>query len=531
MSSVVIVLMMVVLTSTSAAASPAAQTHGAHLGEVHFQTSCNDDGQRYVDRGLQYQHSFWYRESKAAFEAALTADPSCAIAYWGIALSLMANPFNPTPSRNLAEGLVAVVRGGRLRAGTPMERDLIAAIATFYIDADRVDQATRTKAYAAAMAEVSARYPGDDEVQIAFALALDMSAAPTDKSYANQLKAATILEPIVQRRPTHPGAAHYLIHTYDVPALAPKGLVAAELYARVAEASPHAQHMPSHIFTRVGRWGASITANTAAARLARANREPDDELHASDYLVYALLQQGQDRAAREALTAMSAVEDANPGRNTGPFALAASAARFAIERGDWASAADLPVRPSQFAYVDAITHFARALGAARNGHPEVATADLSTLARLRDSLRATNEVYWSQQVDIQWRGASAWVRLAEGATDEALEGMRAAAEAEASTEKNVVTPGPLAPARELYAEMLLACGRASEALASFETTLEREPNRYRALAGAAAAAAGAGDAATARRYYQQLVTLTTNGDGDRVEIVAAHQFLARVPPE
>jgi tetratricopeptide (TPR) repeat protein len=526
MSSALIVLTMVVLSLTLVGASPGAQTHDAHLGDVHFPTSCNADAQRHVDRGMQYQHSFWYRESKAAFDAALTADPSCAIAYWGIALSLMTNPFNPTPPRNLAAGLAAVGLGGQLRAGTALERDLIAAVATFYTGADRLDQRTRTRAYAAAMAEVAARYPNDDEVQIAYALALDMSASPTDKTYVNQLKAAAILEPIVQRRPSHPGAAHYLIHSYDVPALAPRGLAAAERYARVAEAAPHAQHMPSHIFTRVGRWEASITANSAAARLARANREPDDELHASDYLVYALLQQGQDRAAREVLTDMSAVKDANPDRNTGPFALAASAARYAMERGDWASAADLAVRPSKFPYVDAITHFARAVGAARDGHPQAAAPDLATLTRLRDSLRSTNDAYWSEQVDIQLRGASAWVRLAEGAADEALATIRAAAEAEAGTEKNVVTPGPLAPARELYAEMLLACGRAPEALASFETTLDREPNRYRALSGAASAAVAAGDAAMARQYYQRLVALTTSADSDRAEVAAAKQFLA-----
>ncbi len=528
MTRVVRIVMAAAVLAAVAGPTPAAQDGKsvAGLGDVHFATSCTTEAQRHFDRGLRYQHSFWYRESKAGFEAALEADPSCAIAFWGIAHSLMANPFNPTPPRNLVEGLAAIRTAQRLGANTPRERELIEAVAVFYGEADRLDQVTRTRAYAAAMATVAGHYPDDDEIQIYYALALDMSAPPADKTYANQLKAAAILEPILRRRPTHPGAAHYLVHTYDYPALAPRGVDAAERYARIAEAAPHAQHMPSHIFTRVGQWPASIAANQAAARLARANREPDDELHASDYLVYAYLQQGRDRDARQVLDAMAAVTGFNPERNTAPFALAASAARYAVERGDWTGAARLEARPSRFAYIEAISHFARALGAARSGALPGAHEEIDALAGLRDRLRASGDAYWAGQVAIQWQAALAWTQLAEGEPEMGLATMREAAEAEDRTEKNVVTPGPLAPARELYGEMLLARGRPLEALAAFEATIAREPNRFRSIAGAAAAAGEGGLPLKAKDYCQQLVTLAGGAEITRPEVTAAQRYLA-----
>jgi tetratricopeptide (TPR) repeat protein len=506
----------------------ARQSHSTqHLGEVHFETSGNEAAQSHFDRGMRYQHSFWYRESKTHFEETLRVDPTCTIAYWGIVQSLMANPFNPTPPKNLAEGLALIQKATQLGAGTERENDLIRAIGLFYADFDTLNHRTRVQSYTKAMETVARRYPNDDEIQIYYALALDMSASPDDKTYANQLKAASILEPIAGRQPNHPGVAHYLIHTYDSPALAAKGLDAAVRYATIAEAAPHAQHMPSHIFTRVGHWNESIASNGAAAKLAKAGNEPDDRLHAMDYMVYAYLQLARDREAREIVDEMSTVTGFNQARNTGPFALAASPARYAVERGDWAAAARLPFRPSKFGYADAMTHFARALGAVRSGMPGAARADLDRLAEIRDGLRAANDPYWAEQVDSQWLVIAAWLMHADGKKDAALTAMRAAAAAEDRTEKATVTPGPLVPARELYGALLQERGMAREALAAYEVAMAKEPNRFHSLAGAATAAERVGDTAKAKAYYGKLVAMTEGANTDRRELLAARQFLER----
>ncbi len=502
-----------VIAAALAGAAIFVQSARAHdgppsLGEVHFPTSCTPRAQAIFDRALLYQHSFWYSASRRAFEEAAQADPSCAIAGWGYALALLANPFNPTPAKNLPDGLAAVRKAQAMGAKTARERDFIAAIGAYYEGWERLDQRARVQAYAAAMEGVAQRHPQDDEAQIFYALALDMAAPASDKTYANQLKAAAILEPIFERRPRHPGVAHYLIHTYDFPPIARKGLDAARRYAAIAAAAPHAQHMPSHIFTRVGYWKESVASNREAARIARAEKEADDQLHALDYMVYAYLQMGQDAKAREVIDEMAAVTGWNPERNTAPFALAASPARYALERGDWKSAAALEARPGKFAYTEAITRFARALGAARSGNPQAAKADVARLAELGEKLRAAKDAYWADQVDIQRRAAAAWVLEAEGDAAEALKTLRAAADAEDRTEKSPVTPGPLLPARELLGQMLLARGAADEALAAFEATLAKEPNRLGATAGAAKAADQAGDRAKARKYRAAAVELT-----------------------
>ena len=349
--------------------------------------------------------------------------------------------------KNLIEGLAAVQKGKEVGAKSQRENDLISAIGAYYAEFDKLDQRSRFQAYTKAMEAVANRYPDDDEVQIYYALALDVSASPSDKTYANQLKAAAILERIFKSQPQHPGVAHYPIHTYDYPPIAERGLDAAKRYAKIAEAAPHAQHMPSHIFTRVGYWNESVASNKVAAKLAKAGKEGDDQLHAMDYIVYALLQLGRDREAREIIDEAKTVTGYNPDRNTGPFALAASPARYIVERGDWKGAQELELRPSKFGYVDAMTHFARALGAAHSGHLDAAKADIVQLAELRDRLREKKDAYWSGQVEIQWQVATAWVLYSEGKHDEALKAMSGAADAEDKTEKGTVTPGPLAPAR------------------------------------------------------------------------------------
>ena len=490
------------------AAAPGFAHEGEDLGKMHFATSCTPEAQALFDKAMLFQHSFWYSASGRAFEDVVKADRSCAIAYWGYAQSLLANPFNPTPAKNLPLGLETVKRGQALGAKTQRENDYLASIGAYYADYDKLDQRKRAQNYLAAMEKLAKSYPKDDEAQIYYALALDMAASPSDKTYANQLKAAAILEEISKRQPYHPGAAHYLLHSYDYPPIAARGLEAAKRYAEIAEAAPHAQHMPSHIFTRVGYWKESIASNMKAASIAKAEKEPDDQLHASDYMVYAYLQLGQYQKARELIEEMGSVTGFNAERNTAPFALAASPARYVIERSDWKAAAQLEVRPTKFAYVEAMTHFARALGAARSGNPESGKPEIAKLTELRDKLRQANDAYWANQVDIQLQGAVAWTLHAEGGRAEALAAMTGAADAEDRTEKGTVTPGPLVPARELLGAMLLEDGAYADALAAFEATLKKEPNRLAATAGAEKAAMMAGDTAKARAYRASLIKLT-----------------------
>ena len=508
----------------SAAAQDAAEQR---LGAVHFETSCNETAQRRFDRGMRYQHSFWYRASKDIFEDVLKADPDCAIAYWGIATSLLLNPFGVPPAGNLAEGLAAIQKGKAIGAKTPREREFIDALGAFYTDYDKIDHRTRVQAYLKAMAAVAQHYPQDDEAQIYYALALDVAASPADKTYSNQLKAAAILEDIFKRQPQHPGVAHYLIHSYDYPPIAEKGLDAATRYSKIAPTAPHAQHMPSHIFTRVGYWKESIAANAGSVRAAKADKEYGDQLHGQDYMVYAYLQLAQDKNARAVIDEMAAATAVNPDLPGASFALAASPARYAMERGDWSGAAALEVRPSKFPHVMAITHFARAVGAARSGKPDAATADIAKLAELRDKLREAKDAYWAEQVDIQWQTANAWLLYAQGKYDEALAAMAAAAAAEDKTEKAPVTPGPIVPARELYGAMLLGRGQPKDALAAFEATLKKEPHRLGATLGAAKAAEQLGDAAKAREYYAAAVALGETAEPVRPEIAAARAFVAK----
>ncbi len=338
-------------------------------------------------------------------------------------------------------------------------------------------------------------------------------------------RARRILEPLFKRQPQHPGVAHYLIHLYDYPPIAERGLDAAKRYAAIAPSAPHAQHMPSHIFTRVGYWKESIASNIASLRAAKADKEWDDGMHGMDYLVYAHLQLGQDKAARGVVDEMLATEGYK--RFAGYYARAASQARYVVERGDWKGAAELQVQPSPIAYADAVTHFARALGAARSGQPEAAKADIAKLAELRDKLREAKDAYWSDIVDIQREVATAWMLYAQGKYDDALATMSAAADRENKTEKHPVTPGPLAPARELYGAMLLDRGMAKEASAAFEATLKKEPHRLGATIGAAKAAEKVGDAAQAQKHYADVVALTESADPLRPEIAEARTFVAK----
>ncbi len=495
------------------------------LGKVHFATTCNEVAQRRFDRAMRYQHSFWYAESKEIYEEAIKADPDCAIAYWGMALALLSNPHIPTPAPNLPLGLAAIEKAKAVGAKSDRERDYIDALAVMYVDYDKTPQQARVQSYLKKMEALAAKYPDDDEAQIFYAITLNVSASPADKTYANQLKGAAILEPIWKRQPMHPGVAHYLIHLYDYPGIADKGIPAALRYSKIAPNAPHAQHMPSHIFTRVGYWKESIAANLASVSAAKASSEGSDQLHGQDYLVYAYLQLGQDNAARHVI---GNVEATQPDANSfaGAYARAASPARYMVERGDWKGAASLDVKPSKFPQAMAISYFARALGAARSGDPAAARAEIAKLVAIRDGLRQAKSDYWAEQVDIQMQTANAWVLYADGKYDDALKAMSAAADAEDKSEKSPVTPGSLTPARELYGSMLLDRGMAKDALAAFEATKAKEPNRFNGYAGAAKAAQALGDTATAKTNYEKLIALASGSDSDRPALVAARTFVA-----
>src|SRR5262245_6560582 len=347
---------------------------------------------------MRYQHSFWYIPAREIFEEVLKADPTCALAHWGIALTLLDNPHNAIPQSNLAPGLAAIQKAKAISAQTERERDYIDALLVMYADYDKLSHAQRIRSFRDGQEKMAAKYPDDDEAQIAYAITLNTSADLNDKTHAQQLKGGAILEPISKRLPRHPGVTHYLIHLYDYPELAAKGLDAANRYAQIAPAAPHAQHMPSHIYTRVGYWKESIDSNIASVKAAKSEKSVGNYLHAQDYMVYAHLQLGQDKQARVVMDEMMRETDFKASVLGADYAFAASPARYAVERGDWNGASQLPIRPSNFNFVVAISHFARALGAARSGKPEAAHADIAKLVELRDKLRESKDLYWSEIV-------------------------------------------------------------------------------------------------------------------------------------
>jgi predicted Zn-dependent protease len=509
-----------------------AQQHTGHekLGQVSFANTCSPAVQADLNRAVALLHSFWWGVTIKAFNEVAQKDPSCGIAHWGVAMAVLENPFGWPPSpKMLADGSAAVARARSAGAKSQRELDYIGAIETFYKDHDKVDHRTRAVAYEKAMEQLSARYPDDREAAIFYALALNATAVATDKTYAQQLKAAAILEAVFREQPDHPGAAHYMIHSYDYPAIAEKGLGAARRYATIAPSAPHAQHMPSHIFTRRGYWEDSIRSNLASAAVAD---NDFDRFHAWDYLAYGYLQLGQDRLARGVLDQMLSVQKPDVPNFATAFALAAIPSRYALERGQWADAAGLTLRPGDFPWTrfpqaEAILVFARGLGAARSGNLAQARDDHARLAALRDGLLAAKVGYWADQVDIQRLLVAGWIARAEGRNDDALQLVRAAADREDATEKHPVTPGPIVPARELLGELLLDLGRPADALRELEASQRREPNRLHGYYFAARAAELAGDTGKAKAQYGQLVTLTAKADTERPEVAQAKAFLSK----
>jgi hypothetical protein len=504
------------------------------VGTVVFATSCSAAAQPQFNHAVALLHSFEFLRAIDGFGATLKTDPSCAMAEWGIALSRWGNPFAPgiRPAGLLQPGRDAAKRAATIGAKTGRERAYVDAASQLYTDFETIDQTVRVRAYRDAMAKVAAAYPNDTEASIFYALSLAAAASPADKTFADQLKAGAILEKLIARQPDHPGLAHYIIHTYDVPPLADRAIVAARRYAKIAPSAPHALHMPSHTFTRLGYWQESIDTNTASGTVAKRDHSTAEELHAMDYRVYAYLQTAQDRGARALLDTLpevaarfdpDAVASAAPG-SAGVFALAAIPARYALERAAWADASKLEPHPSKFPYTEALTYFARAIGAAHTGDTAVVRSSIEALEKIQDQLTLAKESYWAQQTEIQRRAASAWLAFAEHRQADALTAMRGAAELEDSTEKAAVTPGPLAPAREMLGEMLLEFKQPAEARKEFEATLKKEPNRFRAVYGAARASSLMGDRTAARRYDDQLLKICARADKpDRPELAASRQ--------
>lgn len=511
------------------------------LGSVDFPVECTGEAQAEFNRGMALLHSFWFAPAIQSFNTVLQLDPTCAMAHWGIAMSRMGNPFTwPLAGQALADGWAAVEAGLALGPKNEREAAYLNAAAEFYRDAGTVDHRTRALAYTQAMENLAATYPDDIEAQIFYALALDATALPTDKTYANQLKAVEVLEKVYEAQPDHPGVAHYLIHSNDYPSLASEGLDAAMHYAEIAPDAPHALHMPSHIFTRLGYWQESIETNSRSAESAVDELSATHEqgagsynaLHAMDYLMYAYLQLGQDAKAQALLDEIAAMQELDLANFVAAYALAAMPARYALERGQWADAAalSLPLPDmgwEKFPQAEAVLVFARGLGAARSGDVKAARREADRLRELRDAMLEIKQDYFAGQADIQIREIEAWIALAEGDTENALAAMREAAAMEGQTEKHPVTPGPFVPAHEMLGEMLLEAGQPAEALAEFEASHVLEPNRFRGWYGAARAAEMAGDAERARTYYEQAATLAAGADTERPELAAVRSYLAQ----
>jgi len=513
------------------------------LGRVDFPISCNAEAQQRFTRAMALLHSFWWEQGQPAFEAVADADSTCALAYWGMAVNAWGNPFAGGPGGNagkgepLRRGAAFAERALALGAATARERGFLAAGAALYRGSDSIPNTRRLQAYSDTLARVYHDFPADPEVAIYYALSLVETAPKTDTTFARQKRAAAILNPLFQRFPEHPGLAHYIIHANDSPRLAALGLDAARRYAQIAASAPHAQHMPSHIFVRLGLWDETITANTRAFEAglgyARAHHQPvaPERLHALDYMVYAYLQQGRDREARATVDTAQHLMTASIASDAliANYNQIAMEARLPLERGDWAAASRLPVRAAELTIGAALAHFTRGIGAGRLGDTARTGVEIAALAAIQADMTRRGDNDWATVVDIKRQVVTAWRELAAGDTAAALRDANAAGDLEDGTEKQPVTPAELLPARELEADMLLAVGRYAEARTAYTATLSREPRRARSLYGAGRAAELAGDRDGAAASYASFLKQLEHGDGDRAEIARATNSLSGQP--
>jgi hypothetical protein len=537
-TAVSLVATLVALAFGAAARAQEAEAHEhrvGRLGHVTFPVSCAAEARRRFEHAMAVLHSFWWEEGERAFAAVTRADSNCAMAYWGLALNAWGNPFAGGPvGPGLGRGVEAAERAAAHPAPTRREQGFIAASTALYRDAATTPNAVRLQAYADTMARLHEELPEDTEVAIYYALALLATAPRTDTTMAQQRKAAAILAPLYTRYPDHPGLAHYTIHATDSRRLAFMGLDAARRYARIAPAAPHAQHMPSHIFVRLGLWEETVGSNrksyqagSSYAKASGLKGGTPEELHALDYAVYGYLQLGQDSAARAAVAIGQGLVMA-PGKSNlvSDYNRASMAARVPLEHGDWRAAAEFPApSPTDSGVSAVLRRFTRALGAARSGRPEPARAEVSALGALVTQLAGRQEPYWARIASIKRDAADAWVRLDLGDTTAALALAGAAADSEEVTDKHQVTPAELLPARELQGDMLLAAGRFEEAGEAYRATLAREPGRARTLFGLARAAELAGERSAARAAYSDFLRLMSRSDGNRPDLATAREFV------
>ncbi len=502
----------------------------SEVGSVHFVTSCSKEVESSFNRAVALLHSFQYEETRLAFQAIADQDPTCAMAQWGVAMS---NYHGLWDNGDTKAGRVALQKAHEISAAstktTAREKAYLDALDEIYRE-DAKDSYAHGLAFEQRMGSLHTAYPDDVEAAIFHALSLSITAPKTDKTFAHQRQCGEILEPIFDKLPNHPGVAHYLIHCYDNPVLAEQGLKAARAYAKIAPASAHANHMPSHIFTRVGSWEESVQSNKRSEALAAA-AEPtskngearDQRLHAMDYMEYAYLQSGRVGDAKAVLTSMNSLPPVNGLTLTGGYALAAIPARYTLELGKWEEASSLEARKESVAWAQAITWMAVGVGSARSGNKNRAQEAMQTLGMLRDAAKQNNP-YWSNQIEVQRREVEAWITQVEGKSDDAVKQMAAAAELEESMDKTAVTPVAVIPAREMLGELYLLGKRPEDALTQYEAVLKIAPKRFNALYGAATAADAAGKATTAHEYFQQLIGVSI-GD-ERPELVTARKKVA-----
>jgi tetratricopeptide (TPR) repeat protein len=536
------------LVAALTAAEPAEHSHESHLqrlGSVTFQTSCSPQAHAIFIRGMTLLHSFEYPQAEAVFNEAAAADPACTIAQWGATMSLYHPLWAPPSKAELERATAAIAKAEAAPAKSERERDYVAAVAAFYRDSDKLDHKTRALAYNAAMAALHKKYPDDREAAIFYALSqVAAGTQDNDPNFSREKEAAAILNAVLKEEPDHPGIAHYLIHNFDYPPLAELAVPAARRYASIAPDSPHAQHMPSHIFTRLGMWEESIASNLKSEAASRALTKAEgfdgaspEQLHAMDYLAYAYLQTGQEKRAQAVLAELNAIQRVNQPIFTVAFAATAIPARIALENSRWKEAASLKLQDNvaklvpleNFQWAEAHVHFARAVGAARSGDAALARAETTKLKAIEDALVVPPGTYdWRKQVSIERQIAEGWTAYAEGRKQEGLSIMRAAADLEDATEKHPVTPGAVLPAREQLGELLLELNQPAAALAEFEASLKRAPRRLVGLYDAAHAAKLAGDSAKASRYFADLVEVTKASDGSRAEVKEARTATAQI---
>jgi len=520
---------------------------GKEFGTVAFETSCTGKEKKDFDLAMALLHSFEYDEAEKVFAKIIDAEPACAMAYWGVAMSNYHPLWAPPTQPELEKGAKSIAIARSLTKKSKRESDYIEAIGLFYKDWNKVDHRTRTISFEKAMGKIYSVYPTDKEAAIFYALALAAAADPTDKSFRNQKKANAILTALYPGEPDHPGIVHYIIHSYDYPELAALALPAARKYASIAPSSAHAQHMPSHIFTRLGLWDECIHSNLVAASSAKCYAETagikghwDEELHCLDYLVYAYLQKGEIDLAKKQWDYLKTIKEVSPVNFKVAYAFASIPSRYVLENKLWKEAASLKAHEDftweQYPWQKAIIHFTRLLGSVHTGNIDLARTELKNLYTIHDTLTGQKDSYKANQVFIQIKTSEAWILLKEahpdgsvgrGKNDEALKRMYIAADMEDKTEKHPVTPGEVVPARELLGDMLLQLNKPGNALEAYEANLKKHPNRFNGLYGAALAAERSNDLEKANSWYQQLTSIANSSNSNRPELEAARLFLKK----